>query len=119
MGDPPSDSTDTDLPHTDAVEEFVDRVETAEIDAVERLILFGSVANAMHAADSDVDVLAIVDSEADVHGVEERLRDLAYDTMLDLGVVFSIHAVTAATYERRADHPFFQTVSAEGTPIYG
>lgn len=114
------DTTRTDVgPHEAAVTDFVERVEAADIDGLSQLILFGSVARRSYTADSDVDVLAIVDTAADEHAIEETLRDLAYDTMLERGVVFSIHAVTESTYERRSDHPFFETVTAEGHSIYG
>lgn len=106
------------LPHGDAVDAFVDRVEAADIEAIERLLLFGSVARAAHGPDSDIDVLAIVDDEEDAPDVEERLRDLAYDVMLARGPAFSIHAVSESTAERRADHPFFRSVFDEGRPIY-
>lgn len=119
MSERDTDASVDELPHEAAVEDFVDRVANADIEGVERLILFGSVAKTTHTPESDVDVLAVVDNAADVHTVEESLRDIAYDTMLDHGVVFSIHAVTKATFEQRADHPFFQTVSNEGTSIYG
>lgn len=114
------DTTRTDVgPHEAAITDFVERVGEADIDGLSRLILFGSVARRSYTADSDVDVLAVVDTAADEHAIEETLRDRAYDTMLDRGVVFSIHAVTESTYERRADHPFFETVAAKGQPIYG
>lgn len=102
-----------------AVDDFVERVADADLDSVDRLILFGSVARTTHAADSDVDVLAVTDTAADVEQVEETLRDIAYDTMLEHGMVFSIHAVTRSTFDSRADHPFFQTVTDEGKAIYG
>lgn len=118
MSDPNTPDSD-DAPHEAAVAEFVDRVDAADIDGLAKLILFGSVARRSYGADSDVDVLAIVKPAADEQAIEETLRDLAYDTMLDQGVVFSIHAVSESTFERRADHPFFETVAAEGRAIYG
>ncbi|MFB6140403.1 MAG: nucleotidyltransferase domain-containing protein [Halosimplex sp.] len=73
------------LPHRDAVEAFVDRVEGGEFDAVRRLYLFGSVARGVHRSDSDVDVFAVLADDADVSAVEEQLRDVAYDVMLERG----------------------------------
>lgn len=102
-----------------AVDDFVDRVETANLVSVQQLLLFGSVARGTHTSDSDVDVLAVVDDTADVPTVEERLRDIAYDVMLDHGPAFSIHAVMEGTLDDRSTHPFFRTVLAEGQPIYG
>lgn len=106
-------------PHEDAVEAFVDRVAAAEMPAVQRLVLFGSVARASHTADSDVDVLAILADDSDAPAVEDHLRDIAYDVMLEYGAAFSIHAVTESSFEERADHPFFENVVADGRAIYG
>lgn len=107
------------LPHRNAVDAFVGRVEDEDIDAVQRIYLFGSVAHGVHRADSDVDIFAVVDDSADVSDVEERLRDVAYDVMLERGAVFSIHAVSESTLEQRGDHPFFRTVLDEGQAVYG
>lgn len=105
--------------HEAAVEEFVRRVEAADLPTVDRLVLFGSVARNDERDDSDVDVLAVLEEPDDDREVEEALRDVAYDVMLETGVNVSVHAVTADNLEARGDHPFFETVLAEGRPIYG
>lgn len=107
------------LPHRRAVEAFVESVENADVPALERLVLFGSVARSTHGRDSDVDVLAVLDDGAEVTVVEDRLRGLAYEVMLEHDVVFSIHGVTESTVADRGDHPFFDAVLTEGQPIYG
>lgn len=111
--------TESTKSHEAALDDFVERVEAGNLPSVRQLFVFGSVARGTHSADSDVDVLAILDADADVTEMEERLRDLAYDVMLDHGTVFSIHGVTQSTLDSRSDHPFFQRVEAEGRPIYG
>ncbi|WP_459194808.1 nucleotidyltransferase domain-containing protein [Halosimplex sp. J119] len=110
---------DSTLPHREAVDTFVDRVDEAHLDTVQRLYLFGSVARGVHRSDSDIDIFAVLDDGADVSAVEERLRDIAYDVMLERGATFSIHAVTESTLNRREDHPFFRTVAEDRQPIYG
>ena len=65
------------LPHGDAAEEFVERVEEADLPAVERLVLFGSVAHTTHTADSDVDVLAVIDADALIERVGTFVDDMA------------------------------------------
>lgn len=105
--------------HETAVDAFVDAVEDAELDDVQRLVLFGSVARGTHRSDSDVDVLAVLATDADVPATEERLRDLAYDVMLDHGAVFSIHGIAEPDLADRSEHPFFDRVRAEGRTIYG
>lgn len=46
----------TALPHDEAVTAFVEGVETADISALQRLVLFGSVARSTHGSDSDIDI---------------------------------------------------------------
>lgn len=72
-----------------------------------------------HSHDADIAVLAVLNDNSNVSAVEERLRDLAYDTMLEHGAVFSIHGVTESTLQHRADHPCFHTVLEESRPLYG
>jgi predicted nucleotidyltransferase len=115
----PSTTVTSTLPHGEAVEDFVERVEAADVTGLERLVLFGSVARATHDPDSDIDVLAVIEDGADPTAVEERLRDLAYDVMLERNVAFSIHGTTESTFERRLDHPFFERVRSEGRIIHG
>lgn len=107
------------LPHETAIERFVDRVAAVDVPGVRRLILFGSVARETHDPDSDIDVLAIIEDGADTFATEERLRDIAYDLMLEHGTAFSIHGVSESTFERRADHPFFRRAVEEGETIHG
>ena len=109
----------TAFPHEDALDAFVEQVEAAGIPEVRRLVLFGSVARGTHRGDSDVDVLAVLVENADEAAVEERLRDLAYDVMLEHGAAISIHGVTESTLSSRSDHPFFRRALADGEPIYG
>lgn len=110
---------DPGISHRDAVDEFVDRIRGSDISSIRRVLLFGSVARASQSVDSDIDVLVIVENTADVASVEDAIRDVAYDIMLDSGLVFSIHAVTEQTLDRRSDHPFFRNVLAEAEQIYG
>lgn len=106
------------LPHEDAVSAFVERVEDAGIPAVQRLVLFGSVARATQDSDSDIDILAVID-DADERAIEAQLRDIAYDVLLDYGAAFSIHGVTESTLDDRSDHPFFRRAISDGAAIYG
>lgn len=115
----PAAMVSTALPHEDAVADFVDRVEAADFPEVRRLVLFGSVARGSQGADSDVDILAVLAEGTDETAIEERLRDLAYEVMLEHGAVFSIHGVSESTLDRRSDHPFFRRALADGEPIYG
>jgi len=105
-------------PHERAVGELRERLESAAVPGLERVLLFGSVARRDHRGDSDVDALAVLADDAPAE-TAERLRDLAYDVMLDTGAVVSVQVVRVGRFEDRADHPFFRRVRDEGTALYG
>jgi predicted nucleotidyltransferase len=81
------------------------------------LYLFGSTARGeANALDSDVDFLAVASDDADKSAVEDQLRDIAYDVMLEHGPVVEVHVISESTFQsRRTDgHPFITQVLAEG-----
>ncbi|WP_276259800.1 nucleotidyltransferase domain-containing protein [Haloglomus litoreum] len=104
--------------HERAVEELRERLGSADIPGLDRLILFGSVARRDHQPDSDVDALAVLADDAPGE-TGERVRDIAYDVMLETGTVVSVQVVHAGTFAERSDHPFFRRVRSEGTALYG
>lgn len=106
-------------PHQAALDAFVDQVEAGDIPELDQLILFGSVARGTETNDSDIDVLAVVSVDAERHAIAERLRDIAFDVMVEFGIPFSIQTVTVETMADRADHPFFETVASDGELLYG
>lgn len=107
------------LPHEAALADLAERVRAADPADVQRVVVFGSVARADHDSTSDLDLLVVVAETADRAAVEERIRDLAYDVMLEHGVAISIHGVSETTLAQRGDHPFFARVREEGETIYG
>jgi predicted nucleotidyltransferase len=75
------------------------------------LILFGSTARGeTRGVDSDVDVFAVVETEAQ----EEELSDLAHEVGFDRGLMISLQTQTVSRFETRRNHPFVQTVLEEG-----
>ncbi|TQQ81325.1 nucleotidyltransferase domain-containing protein [Halonotius terrestris] len=105
--------------HTDAATAFVRRVRKANIDGLESLILFGSTARGEAAGlDSDVDFLVVVGEAADTDTVENTLRDIAYDVMLEYGPVVEVHTVSESTFEQRREHPFVRQAMRDGE-MYG
>ena len=97
-------------PHERAADAFAARAQERYGDSIQRLVVFGSTARGDTHGDSDVDVFLVLENEAR----EERLRDLAYDTGLEYGVVFSVHTLSVDRFESRTDHPFIRTVLEEG-----
>lgn len=100
--------------HRQAAAAFARRVRR-QVDGIKTLTLFGSTArDDASGLSSDVDFLAVVTDDAACAGVEERLRDIAYDVMVEHGPVVEVHVLPASEFERRRDHPFFRRALREG-----
>lgn len=98
-------------PHEQAFEAFARRARDAFGNSIHELILFGSTARGeTRGIDSDVDVFAVVETEAQ----EEELLVLANEVGLEYGVFISVQTQTVARFEARKDHPFVRTVLEEG-----
>lgn len=102
--------------HRQAAAAFVERVRERSLSDVESIYVFGSTARGEAAGlSSDVDVLVVLADDAEPT-LEDELRDLAYDVMLEYGPVVEIHPVSASAFARKldADHPFVRRVVSEG-----
>ena len=103
--------------HEAAATAFARRVRDEDLPGLEALVLFGStVRGEASGLDSDVDFLAVVTDEADRRAVEERLRDAAYDVMLEFGPVVEVHVLSRSEVDRYREqgHPFVRRVFGEG-----
>lgn len=116
-----SDRDDADLQakdaHDAAAEAFVSRVEQQFGDAIETVTVFGStVRGEAEGRSSDVDVLVVLANETDRSDVEDVIREVAYDVMLEYGPVIELHILTRgrfdALHERR--NPFVRQAVSEG-----
>lgn len=118
MSDPVARSNDVaEGAHESAARAFVHGVERRDIPGVEELRLFGStVRGEASGIASDVDFLAVVADDVDRAAIEDQLRDLAYDVMLEYGPVVEVHVFSRAEFERRRrqNHPFIRRILREG-----
>ena len=115
-----NETADESLPedaHTNAAAAFVERARSQHGDEIAELYVFGStVRGEAHGRASDVDVLIVLNNDADHDATADSLRDLAYDVMLEYGPVVELHILDETTFERhqREGNPFIQNVVAEG-----
>ena len=101
--------------HTSAATAFARNIRNSDIRSLESLILFGSTVRGEAAGlESDVDFLAIVSDDADKQAVEDTLRDIAYEVMLEHGPVVEVHVLSHSMFEQRRDHPFIRRAVREG-----
>ena len=101
----------------DALQDFVARIRAALGPNVREVQLFGSKARGDARADSDLDVLIVVEGE------RVRAEDLAVDIAFDINVANNLYiSPRVVTAESLADPVwrttlFVQTVTQEGVPL--
>lgn len=106
--------------HQETAEEFARRASNRFGDAIAALLLFGSAARGeARGANSDLDLLVVLADGVDEAGLEDELRELAYDIELERAVVLSLIVLSHAEFERRAEQPFFRHVREEAQSLHG
>jgi predicted nucleotidyltransferase len=104
--------------HEQAFAVFADRLTAACGEAIERIILYGSVARGEARADSDVDVLIVFEDESARDIVSEQASTLSFDILLEYDVSISLNYKTTDEMEAQQQHSYIQTVQNEGR-VYG
>lgn len=106
--------------HERAAHAFAQQVRDRMGEAVQTVLLYGSVARGEErGVASDVDLLVVVRDDVERDVVAERVRDLAYDIELEQGVVLSLLVLSASEYDRRVERPFLRNVRRDGEVLYG
>lgn len=89
-----------DRAHERAAEAFAQRAQDALGNSIHESILFSStVRRETRGRDSDVDMFVVLDSTDH----EEELNEIAFDVMLEYGVVVSVHTQSKEQFEHRKD----------------
>lgn len=80
------------------------------------LILYGSYARGDNQADSDVDVLILLDKDKITYEDHKRISSPLYSIELETGVLISPNFYSKNNWGKRIT-PFFENVSREGIPL--
>lgn len=83
------------------------------------LRLFGSEARGEAGPDSDLDVLVVVQPDAERVALEDRIIDIAFDVNLEFGVYISPRVVTPGILNDPVwrETPFLKNVVRESVPL--
>lgn len=104
--------------HEQAFEVFADRLTEECGEDIEQIILYGSVARGEARADSDVDVLVVVEDESAREIVSEQASTVAFDILLEYEIHISLNYKTTEEMEEQQNHSYIKTVQNEGR-VYG
>ena len=104
---------------TRATGEFVRRVRRDLSANIVDLRLFGSEARGEASPESDIDVLVVVQPDAERVALETRIVDIAFDVNLEFSVFISPSVVTPAILNHPVwrESPFIETVLREGIAL--
>jgi predicted nucleotidyltransferase len=102
-----------------ALTEFVTRLRKALPRNVVDVRLFGSEARGEATAESDIDVLIVVQPESGRVALEDRAIDIAFDVNLEFGVYVSPRVITLGILNHPVwrETPFFKNVAGESVPL--
>src|SRR5206468_12389224 len=108
-----------DTRRTDATGEFVRRLRRDLPANIIDVRLFGSEARGQATAESDIDVLVVVEPDDQRAALETRVVDIAFDVNLEFNVFISPVVITPAILSRPMwrQTPFIETVLREGIAL--
>ena len=98
-----------------SIEEFVKRAIDTYGDRIKSITLFGSVARGTARADSDIDLLVVVDRED--FRLRRELIGIAFDILLETGLDLSIKVISSSDFQARKSFSFLRNVQAEGVKV--
>lgn len=105
------------IPEKPIIDEFKRRIEQRFPGELVRLVIFGSKVRGEATPESDVDLLAVIQS--DNWRLGDEIRGVGYALELEHGVVLSIQVISRNHYERLRTNgtQFFHVLEQEGVVV--
>jgi predicted nucleotidyltransferase len=97
------------------VHEFAAKAREVCGDAIEEIILFGSVARGHDRPDSDIDILVITSDEN--FRLREYLTGLAFDLLMQTGERLSVKVISRADVAAHRHYPFIRHLLRDGVAV--
>lgn len=102
-----------------AIRTFITRLKSMYAGEVLGVVLYGSKARGEATADSDIDLLLIMQS--DNWSTRDTVTRIASQVSLDYDLLLSTHVVSLVRWQMMVNTPFtfYQNLFAEGVPLLG
>lgn len=98
-----------------AIDEFVRRASQGYENRIRGITLFGSVARGTPEADSDIDLLVLIDKED--FRLRRELIGLAFDILMETGGDLSVKVLSYEDFQAKKSFTFLKNVLAEGIKV--
>lgn len=103
------------------LEKYVIEIQKIYGNHLKQIILYGSYARGDFKADSDVDIMILLDiSELEIKSYQQRLSDMTYDFNMDYNLEIRPIAKSEEHFRKWVDnYPFYANIRKEGVTLYG
>lgn len=103
------------------MEKYIHEIKKIYNSHLRKVILYGSYARGDFRADSDVDIMILLDlSDLDLKAYSQKLSYMTYDFNLDNDLDIKPIAKSEAHFKKWiANYPFYANINNEGVVLYG
>lgn len=103
------------------LDQYISEVHEIYGNHLRRVILYGSYARGDFTADSDVDIMILLNlSDMEIKNYRHQLSDMTYDFNMDNDLDIKPIAKSEAHFQKWIEnYPFYSNVSEEGVTLYG
>ena len=111
--------------HDVRVKNILNKVENNMIELFQNklqdIILYGSYARNENTAESDMDIMILVDEKEEIlKNYEDSVEDIMVDLSLEYGIVLSLYTQSLQQYKTQVSVlPFLQNIQREGIRVHG
>ena len=100
---------------TQALREFVRRLQESLPDQIQQVALFGSKARGESDADSDIDLLVLINQ--DDRSLRREIIDIASEISLDFDVLLSPRVISIQRWQTRQGFALYRNIARDALPI--
>lgn len=103
------------------IEQYVSEIKKIYGSHLRQVILYGSYARGDYKADSDVDIMILLDiTDLEIKNYRHQLSEMTYDFNMDYDLDIKPIAKSEELFNRWIqNYPFYANINKEGVKLYG